>query len=138
MPYKVYLLDLIEDHRCTEEDLKYLNDFIHYKKLDEEFQYFKKHAQFYTILADKILCTFSDHISILIFSSPPSTSGFPHLRLSRCSDTQQSFYQHSPISAPFTDHFSSCVNSPTNDFITRSVEYLLKPAILVPSLSTLS
>ena len=29
---------------------------------------------------------------------------------------------------PFTDHFSFCVNSPTNDFITRSVEYLLKPA----------
>ena len=26
-----YLLDLIEDHRCAEEDLRYLNDFIHYK-----------------------------------------------------------------------------------------------------------
>lgn len=39
-----YLLDLIEDYRCAEEDLKYLNDFIHYKKLDEEFQYFRKHA----------------------------------------------------------------------------------------------
>ena len=33
-----YLLDLIEDHRCAEEDLRYLNDFIHYKKLDEEFK----------------------------------------------------------------------------------------------------
>ena len=39
-----YLLDLIEDYRCAEEDLKYLNDFIHYKNLDEEFQYFRKHA----------------------------------------------------------------------------------------------
>lgn len=39
-----YLLDLIEDHRCAKEDLKYLNDFIHYKKLDEEFHYFREHA----------------------------------------------------------------------------------------------
>lgn len=39
-----YLLDLIEDHRCAEEDLRYLNDFIHYKKLDEEFCYFREHA----------------------------------------------------------------------------------------------
>lgn len=29
-----YLLELIEDHRCAEEDLRYLNDFIRYKKLD--------------------------------------------------------------------------------------------------------
>ena len=75
-----------------------------------------------------ILCTSSDRISILIFSSPPSTSGLPHLRLSVCSDTQQSLYQHSPIRVPLTDHFSFYVNSPTNDFITRSVEYLLNPA----------
>ena len=25
-----YLLELIEDHRCAEEDLRYLNDFIRY------------------------------------------------------------------------------------------------------------
>ena len=31
-----YLLELIEDHRCAEEDLRYLNDFIRYKKLDED------------------------------------------------------------------------------------------------------
>ena len=37
-----YLLDLIEDHQCAEENLKY--DFIHYKKLDEEFHYFREHA----------------------------------------------------------------------------------------------
>ena len=40
----VFLLDLIEDHKRTEENLKYLNDFIHYKKLDEEFHYFREHA----------------------------------------------------------------------------------------------
>ena len=39
-----FLLDLIEDHKRTEENLKYLNDFIHYKKLDEEFHYFREHA----------------------------------------------------------------------------------------------
>ena len=39
-----FLLDLIEDHKRTEENLKYLNDFIHYKKLDEEFRYFREHA----------------------------------------------------------------------------------------------
>ena len=33
-----YLLDLIEEHRCAKEDLRYLKDFIHYKKLDEDFQ----------------------------------------------------------------------------------------------------
>ena len=75
------------------------------------------------------LCTFSDRISILIFSFPSSIFGLPHLRLSGCSETQQSLYHHSPISAPLTDHFSFCVNSPTNDFITRSVEYLLKPTM---------
>lgn len=40
-----YLLELIEDHRCAEEDLRYLNDFIRYKKLDEEFHYFIEHAR---------------------------------------------------------------------------------------------
>ena len=39
-----FLLDLIEDHKRTEENLKYLNDFIHYKKLDDEFHYFREHA----------------------------------------------------------------------------------------------
>ena len=39
-----FLLDLIEDHKRTEENLKYLNDFIHCKKLDEEFHYFREHA----------------------------------------------------------------------------------------------
>ncbi|MDL2302690.1 hypothetical protein LJC58_10140 [Lachnospiraceae bacterium OttesenSCG-928-D06] len=39
-----YLLGLIEDLRCAEEEQRYLNDFIHYKKLDEEFRYFREHA----------------------------------------------------------------------------------------------
>lgn len=39
-----FLLDLIEDHKRTEEDLKYLKDFVHYKKMDEEFSYFREHA----------------------------------------------------------------------------------------------
>lgn len=39
-----YLTDLIEDQRCAEEDLRYLKDFIHYKKLDDEFRYFREHA----------------------------------------------------------------------------------------------
>ena len=39
-----FLLDLIEDHTRAEEDLKYLKDFVHYKRLDEEFSYFRKHA----------------------------------------------------------------------------------------------
>ena len=39
-----FLLDLIEDPERAEEDLRYLKDFIHYKKLDEEFRYFREHA----------------------------------------------------------------------------------------------
>lgn len=39
-----YLLNLIDEHRYAEEDLRYLNDFVHYKKLDEEFLYFREHA----------------------------------------------------------------------------------------------
>ena len=39
-----FLLNLIDDHNRNEEDLRYLNDFIHYKDLDEEFHYFKEHA----------------------------------------------------------------------------------------------
>ena len=33
-----FLLDLIEDHKRAEEDLKYLKDFVHYKRLDEDGQ----------------------------------------------------------------------------------------------------
>ena len=39
-----FLLELTDDHKRSEEDLRYLSDFIHYKKLDEEFRYFKEHA----------------------------------------------------------------------------------------------
>ena len=39
-----FLLDLIEDHKRAEEALKYLKDFVHYKRLDEEFRYFREHA----------------------------------------------------------------------------------------------
>ena len=91
--------------------------------------HFSKYAYHQQLLqiAFIFLCTSSDSINALIFSLPSSTSGYPHLRLSICSDTQQSLYQHSPISCPLTDHFSFCINSPTNVFITRSVEYLLNP-----------
>ena len=39
-----FFLDLIEDYTRAEEDLKYLKDFVHYKRLDEEFRYFREHA----------------------------------------------------------------------------------------------
>ena len=39
-----FLLDLIDDHKRAEEDLRYLHVFVHYKKLDEEFRYFREHA----------------------------------------------------------------------------------------------
>ena len=39
-----YLLDLIADHRRTEEDMRYMHDFIHYKNLDDEVAYFKENA----------------------------------------------------------------------------------------------
>lgn len=38
------LLSLLDDQKRNEEDLKYLNEFIHYKKLDEEFRYFRENA----------------------------------------------------------------------------------------------
>ena len=38
-----FLLELIENHKRA-EDLKYLKDFVHYKKMDEEFSYFREHA----------------------------------------------------------------------------------------------
>ena len=36
--------ELIEDHRRSEENLRYLRDFIHYKNLEDEFRYFKENA----------------------------------------------------------------------------------------------
>lgn len=39
-----FLLELIENHKRAEEDLKYLKNFVHYKKMDEEFSYFREHA----------------------------------------------------------------------------------------------
>ena len=39
-----YLLELIEEHRRYEVNLKYLSDFVHYKQLDEEYLYFREHA----------------------------------------------------------------------------------------------
>ena len=39
-----YLRDLIREHNDTLEERRYMNDFIHYKNLDEEFRYFKEHA----------------------------------------------------------------------------------------------
>lgn len=39
-----YLQDLIKYQETATKELKYLNDFIHYKKLDEEFNYFLENA----------------------------------------------------------------------------------------------
>lgn len=39
-----YLLELIDEHNRTVEERRYMNDFIHYKSLDEEFSYFREHA----------------------------------------------------------------------------------------------
>ncbi len=39
-----FLLSLLDDHKRAEEDLKYLNAFIHYKKMDEEFCYCRENA----------------------------------------------------------------------------------------------
>ena len=39
-----YLLERMDDYERTQEDRRYRNDFIHYKNLDEEFAYFRKHA----------------------------------------------------------------------------------------------
>lgn len=39
-----YLLDLIDEHRRDIEELRYTNDFIHYKNLEEEFHYFRENA----------------------------------------------------------------------------------------------
>lgn len=39
-----FLLGLIDDHKRAEEELRYLNEFIHHKKLEEEFIYFRENA----------------------------------------------------------------------------------------------
>lgn len=39
-----YLLDLIEKHKRAEEELRYLHDFVHYQKLDDEYRYFREYA----------------------------------------------------------------------------------------------
>ena len=39
-----YLVDLMEKHKRTEEECRFLHDFVHYKELDEEFRYFREHA----------------------------------------------------------------------------------------------
>lgn len=39
-----HYVDLIDEHERIKEERRYMNDFIHYKNLDEEFSYFKKHA----------------------------------------------------------------------------------------------
>ena len=87
-----------------------------------------KHAPDWLIKQYIHLHCFYAEAQMELMSLPSSVSGLPQRRLFGCSDIQQFLYQHSPMSAPLTDHFSFCVNSPTSDFITRSVEYLLKPA----------
>ena len=39
-----YLLDLINEQERAKEDMRYMGDFIHYQKLDEQYAYFRKHA----------------------------------------------------------------------------------------------
>ena len=39
-----YLLELIDEHLRLKKERRYMNDFIHYKNLDEEFSNFKEHA----------------------------------------------------------------------------------------------
>lgn len=39
-----YLSELIDDNKRNIAELRYLEDFIHYKNLDDEFWYFKEHA----------------------------------------------------------------------------------------------
>lgn len=39
-----FISSLVEDCKQNETDLRYLNEFIRYKKLDEEYQYFRKNA----------------------------------------------------------------------------------------------
>lgn len=39
-----YLQSVLADNDRFSEELKYINEFIHYKKLDEEFLYFRENA----------------------------------------------------------------------------------------------
>lgn len=39
-----YLLELIKDHNRTLAELRYLSEFINYKNLEDEFQYFQRNA----------------------------------------------------------------------------------------------
>ena len=39
-----YLLELIENNRCAQEELRYLRSFIAYKNQDDDYAYFKEHA----------------------------------------------------------------------------------------------
>lgn len=39
-----YLLELIDEHNHSKEDMRYMHDFIRYKNLEEEFRFFKEHA----------------------------------------------------------------------------------------------
>lgn len=39
-----FISDLVEDCKQNEADLRYLNEFIRYKKLTEEYQYFRENA----------------------------------------------------------------------------------------------
>ena len=39
-----YLSNLIDEHQRTEEELRYCSEFIGYKKLEDEFYYFKENA----------------------------------------------------------------------------------------------
>jgi hypothetical protein len=37
-------MTVLEDNQCNEAESRYLSDFIHYKKLDEELRYFRENA----------------------------------------------------------------------------------------------
>ena len=39
-----YLLQIIEDHERTLEELRYKSEFIYYKELEDEFLYFQRNA----------------------------------------------------------------------------------------------
>ena len=39
-----YLLELIENHNRTLAELRYHSEFINYKNLEDEFQYFQRNA----------------------------------------------------------------------------------------------
>lgn len=39
-----HILELEDEHRYWSTELQYLNDYIHYKNLDEDYQYFRENA----------------------------------------------------------------------------------------------